>query len=158
MRIGREAFLRESGGALIQKYAHLGDELFTEKGYRAFAEDLLERMTNPYLSDTVERAARDPVRKLGCTDRIFGTMNLALEYGIEPVNMALGAAAGVAALAYQTEANGLPKELACSNWRTMSDKIVEEILRWLWKDAKAEHSGSLIRLVKNAKKHLMRLF
>jgi mannitol-1-phosphate 5-dehydrogenase len=95
MQIARDAFIKESGAALIKKYAHLKDDLFTEDGYRAYAEDLLERMTNPYLDDTVERAARDPQRKLGENDRIFGTIKLAKEYGIEPVNMTKAANAGL---------------------------------------------------------------
>ncbi|OQA01625.1 MAG: Mannitol-1-phosphate 5-dehydrogenase [Planctomycetes bacterium ADurb.Bin401] len=99
MQIARNAFINESGASLIKKYAHLKDELFTEAGYRAYAEDLLERMTNPYLDDTIERAARDPERKLGINDRIFGTMRLALENGIDPENMAKAAAAGVKYLA-----------------------------------------------------------
>ena len=49
MQIAAKAFLNESGAALIKKYCGLGDELFTERGYRSYAEDLLERMTNPNL-------------------------------------------------------------------------------------------------------------
>ncbi len=95
MQIARDAFIKESGAALIKKYTHLNDELFTKQGYLAYAEDLLERMTNPYLDDTIERAARDPQRKLAENDRIFGTIKLAKEYGIEPVNMAKAAEAGM---------------------------------------------------------------
>lgn len=95
MKIARDAFLNESGAALIKKYKKLGDSLFTESGYRDYVDDLLVRMTNPYLDDAVERAARDPQRKLSLNDRIFGTMAVAMEYGIEPVNMAKGAAAGL---------------------------------------------------------------
>ena len=95
MAVARGAFIDESGQALIKKYADLGDVLFTPSGYKAYAEDLLERMTNPYLRDAVDRAARDPQRKLGLSDRLFGTMILALQYGIEPVNMAKGAKAAV---------------------------------------------------------------
>lgn len=95
----------KSGVALIKKYAHLNEELFTEKVYRDYAEDLLERMTNPYLDDTIERAARDPQRKLGENDRIFGTMKLAKEYGIEPVNMAKAAEAGMKYLAKFAKVN-----------------------------------------------------
>ena len=51
MTIARDAFLNESGVALMKKYAELNDELFTETGFTAYAEDLLERMTNPYLDD-----------------------------------------------------------------------------------------------------------
>ncbi len=98
MQIAREAFIGESGRALVQKYADLNEELFTESGYRAYAEDLLARMTNPYLDDSIERAARDPQRKLAPNDRIFGTINLARSYGIDPVNMAKAADAGLAYL------------------------------------------------------------
>jgi len=108
MHVAREAFIAESGGALIRKYASLGDDLFTESGYRDYADDLLERMTNPHLADTTARASRDVVRKLGVNDRIFGTMALALEYGIEPRNMAMGALAGVSLLLANATEYGLP--------------------------------------------------
>jgi mannitol-1-phosphate 5-dehydrogenase len=105
MQIAKDAFINESGAALIKKYAHLNDQLFTQEGFKAYAEDLLTRMTNPYLDDTIERAARDPQRKLSANDRILGTMQLALEHGIEPVNMAKGAAAGIVYLAKLENSN-----------------------------------------------------
>jgi len=90
-RIGREAFMQESGAALIQKYKGL-DPLFTETGYTAYAADLLERMGNAHLTDAVERVIRDPERKLGWNDRLVGTMRLALSAGIEPTSFAQGTA------------------------------------------------------------------
>jgi len=132
MNVARAAFLRESGGALVRKYASLGDELFTEAGYRLYAEDLLERMTNPYLADTVARAGRDVVRKLGVSDRIFGTMALALEYGIEPRNMALGAMAGVALLLANAAEYSLPPELRSLNWQRLSIDSLTQLLTFLW--------------------------
>ena len=132
MRVGRDAFIEESGGALIHKYANLGDELFKEVGYKDYAEDLLRRMTNPYLADSVARASRDVVRKLGPDDRIFGTMRLALEYGIEPKNMAIGALAGIALLLAQAEQYELPNELRQMAWRDLGQNEVEVILNWLW--------------------------
>lgn len=121
MQIARDAFIHESGQALIKKYAHLNEELFTPAGYRAFAEDLLRRMTNPWLADTVERAARDPRRKLAENDRLFGTMRLCLEQGVEPVNMAKGAAAGIA---YFVKQKGLSTHTSC-----------QDALHLLWTDA-----------------------
>jgi mannitol-1-phosphate 5-dehydrogenase len=93
----REAFLIESGGALMQKYNGL-DDLFTQAGYTAYADDLLQRMTNPWLRDAVERVGRDPARKLGADDRLIGTMRLALRWGIQPRRFGMGAAAALAAL------------------------------------------------------------
>ena len=93
----RAAFVQESGAALVRKNAGM-DPLFTAQGYERYADDLLERMTNPYLLDTVERVGRDPERKLGWNDRLVGTMRLALEQGIEPRRYAFGAAAALAVL------------------------------------------------------------
>jgi mannitol-1-phosphate/altronate dehydrogenase len=93
----RAAFLEESGAALIGKYAG-ADPLFTPDGYRAYADDLLERMTNPYLRDTVERVGRDPERKLGWDDRLIGTMRVALEQDVTPFRYAFGAAAALTVL------------------------------------------------------------
>jgi mannitol-1-phosphate 5-dehydrogenase len=131
MQIAKDAFINESGTALIRKYKYLEDRLFTEPGYKEYAEDLLERMTNPYLGDTVERAARDPLRKLGLNDRIFGTMSLALKYGIEPVNMAKGAAAGVVYLAKQEKLNSLKelKNILAPLWQDNDSKFKSEIIR-----------------------------
>jgi len=144
MTVAREAFLRESGGALVRKYASLGDELFTEAGYRLYADDLLERMTNPYLADTVARAGRDVVRKLGVNDRLFGTMALALEYGIEPRNMALGALAGVALLLANAGEYGLPQDLQSLNWRHLTVESLTRLLTFLWR---SPTSSSLQKLI-----------
>jgi len=103
LRLGREAFLEESGPALIARRGGL-DPLFTPAGYQAYADDLLRRMTNPWLSDAVARIIRDPRRKLGWQDRLIGTMRLALDAGITPVRFAKGAAAAWAVL--QAEASG----------------------------------------------------
>ena len=89
-------------------------------------------MTNPYLADTVARASRDVVRKLGVNDRIFGTMALALEHGIEPKNMAMGAMAGIALLLANATAYGLPRELESLNWRSLHAESLTQLLTWLW--------------------------
>jgi len=91
IEIARQAFSKESGGALIKKYGHLNDELFTEAGFKAYVDNLLVRMTNPFLKDAIDRITRDPERKLSWDDRVIGTMRLALSQGIEPVNFAAGA-------------------------------------------------------------------
>jgi hypothetical protein len=96
LALGRRAFLQESGPALVRRHGGTGDPLFTTAGFEAYADDLLQRMTNPFLHDGVERIIRDPKRKLGWSDRFFGTMRAALEAGIQPTAMALGAAAATA--------------------------------------------------------------
>jgi mannitol-1-phosphate/altronate dehydrogenase len=95
----REAFVLESGAALVARHRGLGDPLFTEAGFAGHAEDLLARMGNPWLRDRVERVCRDPARKLGYGDRLFGAMRLALACGIRPARLAAAARAGVEYLA-----------------------------------------------------------
>jgi mannitol-1-phosphate 5-dehydrogenase len=102
LALAREAFLEESGAALIARHRGL-DALFTTAGYRAYADDLLERMTNPYLRDRTERVIRDTPRKLAWDDRLIGTMRLALDAGVTPHRFALGAAAAFETLASPTD-------------------------------------------------------
>ena len=99
----RAAFIEESGQALIRKHAGV-DELFTEKGFEVYADDLLARMLNPYLRDQVARIIRDPRRKLAWDDRLIGTMRLALSQGLEPLRTAAGAKAALRLLETETDA------------------------------------------------------
>jgi mannitol-1-phosphate 5-dehydrogenase len=97
LAFARAAFIDESGATLIRKHTGL-DPLFTPDGYREFADDLLERMTNPFLVDMIERVTRDTERKLGWNDRLIGTMRVALEQSVMPSRYAMGAAAALARL------------------------------------------------------------
>ncbi len=122
----REAFLHESGAALISKYAGF-DPLFTEAGYAEYVDDLLVRMGNPNLMDAVERIIRDPGRKLGWNDRLIGTMRLALEASVEPAGFAQGAAAALR-FAYPEAA---PNETG-------------DALRKLWQDAPHAEANAVV--------------
>jgi mannitol-1-phosphate 5-dehydrogenase len=115
MALGRRAFLDESGAALVRKHAATKDPLFTPAGFQAYADDLLERMTNPFLHDRVERIIRDPQRKMGWNDRLFGTMRLCLAQGIQPSAMALGAAAACA-LEPSAASGSSPREILVRLW------------------------------------------
>jgi mannitol-1-phosphate/altronate dehydrogenase len=107
MDTARRAFIEESGAALIRKYERLGDPLFSEQGYTEYADDLLARMTNPNLNDLVERVGRDHPRKLGIEDRLYGTMVIALQQNVQPINLGIGAAAGVLSMIRRCDGLGL---------------------------------------------------
>lgn len=81
VRFAREAFLLESGAALIRKYAGV-DPLFTTRGFERYADDLLKRMLNPHLNDPVERVIRDLERKLADEDRFLGTIRMIRQAGL----------------------------------------------------------------------------
>jgi mannitol-1-phosphate 5-dehydrogenase len=91
MQKASTAFKAESGQALCRKWSGK-DQLFTEAGFDSYAQDLLTRMTNPFLRDAISRITRDLPRKLSWNDRIIGTMRLVLQQGIKPVILAEGAA------------------------------------------------------------------
>jgi len=154
MEIARSAFLDVCGAALVKKNANTGDELFTEAGFREYAGDLLGRMTNPYLGDTVARACRDVVRKLSINDRVFGAMDLALQNGIEPNNMAIGAMAGIAVLLEHAKEYNLPNNLCFGDWRELDNDGIQKIINWLWKGQTTAQASQLIQYVQNAKEHL----
>lgn len=142
MDLGRRAFLEESGAALTARHASTGDPLFTADGWKAYAEDLLERMTNPFLHDRVERIIRDPRRKLGYGDRLFGTMRAALSQGIEPRIMARGAAAAVRFALEQEPGGGHGRADA---------ETAHAFLTELWRnDPTDEHRGRCLDLVLEA--------
>ncbi len=58
-------------------------------------DDLMARFGNSALGDTILRLGRDPVRKLGATDRLVGAAKLARDAGLDPVWLAWGIAAAL---------------------------------------------------------------
>ena len=111
---------------MVRRYAGV-DPLFTPEGYRRYANDLLARMTNPYLRDTVERVGRDPERKLGWDDRLIGTMRMALREGVAPRRYALGAAAALATMDRSILTGGTSAEAVLGRlWRGASPEKREE--------------------------------
>lgn len=65
--------------------------------------DLLHRFTNAALQDTCQRVGGDPARKLSPDDRLIGSAALALEVGVQPAYIAVGAAAGLYRFIRETE-------------------------------------------------------
>ena len=137
MQKAHDAFIKESGKALIAKYGSTGDPLFTESGYRDYAEDLLKRMVNRFLNDRVERVGRDRPRKLGINDRIYGTMILALKYGIEPENLALGAAAGIISMIRRGDTGSRKKLKLPLSSEKLSSSDISFLLYSLWQGQEA---------------------
>lgn len=90
-------FREECGAALVARHGG-ADPLFTRAGMDAHVADLLSRMANPYLRDTVERVGRDPARKLGADDRLVGALRFCLAAGVRPRRLAVATLAAADAL------------------------------------------------------------
>lgn len=81
--------MEESARALSKKY---GTPL---ESVMLHITDLLSRFTNAALRDTCKRVGGDPTRKLSPADRLIGASSLALEVGVTPAYIAIGAAAAL---------------------------------------------------------------
>lgn len=81
--------MRDATGEAIEALARAhsvgpdGQERVREESWGILA-DLERRYSNVNLADTLERVARDPIRKLGADDRLVGAARLCLEQGVEP--------------------------------------------------------------------------
>ncbi len=134
-RLGVDAFQKESGAFLLKKYKDYDDPLFTYEGFDFYGSDLLERMTNPFLRDEVQRICRDPVRKLSYDDRIFGTIKEALKQNVYPKILAMGALGGICYLINNKI------DIGCSfpkNIEELNEDFIRNILECLWKDSNAD--------------------
>ncbi|MGE4489798.1 MAG: hypothetical protein AB7E95_09675 [Kiritimatiellales bacterium] len=129
LEIARHAFIDESGAALCRKWKGV-DELFTFRGFSTYAEDLLVRMTNPFLADAVDRVARDLPRKMSWNDRVIGTIRLVLSQGLSPRNFSRGAAWAAHELFGDD-----PAEIRCglqSLWPEPRPEEHERVLEWVF--------------------------
>jgi mannitol-1-phosphate 5-dehydrogenase len=72
--------------------ARYGAEL---AGDREELEAIVARFENAALNDPIVRVGRDPLRKLGCADRLLGAARLAEAAGVLPSRLALAAAAAL---------------------------------------------------------------
>jgi mannitol-1-phosphate 5-dehydrogenase len=80
-----EGALDETGNALLAMYP----EDLDPEGHEEVRADVRVRFGNPLLMDTVQRVGRDPLRKLGPSDRLVGSARLCLSHGVFPMHIAM---------------------------------------------------------------------
>ena len=123
IRIIAHNAMLQSADALSKKYGvDLG-------GITHHIADLLYRFTNAALKDTCARVGGDPARKLSAEDRLIGSSVLALEQGVTPVYIAVGAAAAV--MRYIREAEKEQSELSAREVLFEVSKLPEGSLKEL---------------------------
>jgi hypothetical protein len=84
-------------------------------------------------------------------------MALAMEHGIEPQNMAVGAMAGVALLLEHATEYAVPAELRTLDWRWLDEGDLERLLRWVWKNQLPSGIEPLVARTAAAKDRLIDL-
>ncbi len=113
VRILVQNAMTESAMALSKKYGVALEEIMLH------ITDLLHRFTNAALKDTCQRVGGDPGRKLSPDDRLIGSSSLALQQGVIPAYIAVGAAAGLRR--YINEAEGMEQSMASA------EKVLAEV-------------------------------
>jgi mannitol-1-phosphate 5-dehydrogenase len=68
--------LQETGDLLIAKWG------FDREAHEKYAEKIIHRFENPYISDDITRVARTPIRKLGFDERFIRPIREAKERGL----------------------------------------------------------------------------
>lgn len=123
IRFARDAFFEESGKSLITKYKGAGD-LFSEEGFSFYVDNLIERMMNPFLLDSIVRVTRDVERKLDWNDRLIGTMRLCFSQGIDPRRFAFSTCAALLSMG-DTAFDDFPAKLEKmkSRWEITSTSL-----------------------------------
>jgi len=81
--------IRESAEAIRLEHGFPRDEI------DAYRDALLPRLQDDALPDDLYRVARNPIRKLGSSERIFGPIALCLKHGVIPRHLARTAAAAL---------------------------------------------------------------
>ena len=118
----QDALIEECGPALCRKYAGV-DEYFTPAGFNSWAVELVKRMTNPELRDSVDRVIRDLDRKLSWNDRLIGAIRLCRSQGIDPKRLMQCARTAAALHAL--------RQLSADNWPEGAENtaLLEDLTR-----------------------------
>ncbi len=96
--LAQAMWLDELGPAFRMAFPTATDRWFMPRGYSEYVHDLWARMVSKSLDDRVERVVRDPVRKLGPAERVFGAMLFCHRWGLRPQRLSMGALAGLAVI------------------------------------------------------------
>jgi mannitol-1-phosphate 5-dehydrogenase len=89
VRVEAEGAVAEADQALRAEFGFPHEEM-----ERMVTELLTTAFSNPSLGDTVKRVGRDPIRKLGRSERLLGPTLLARKHGNQPLHLIAAAAAG----------------------------------------------------------------
>lgn len=133
-----EGVYQETAQALSKKHNFPLDEQI------AFTLTSKKKLQDYTIVDSIERNARDPVRKLGKDDRLVGSARLVLEYGICPHNLCIAIAA---AMYYTSPGDEFAEKLAIMRETEGIDKILETI-------CEVNPNGELGKLIKEKVKLL----
>jgi len=109
---------RETGAALVARHNVSADD------QEALAAASLAKFQDRTIVDTIERNARDPIRKLGPSDRLVGAARLVLQHGGRPESLAISIAA---ALFYDHPSDPIAADLKRRRESMGVDAVLREV-------------------------------
>ncbi|MRG28868.1 mannitol-1-phosphate 5-dehydrogenase [Laceyella tengchongensis] len=91
----RDEFIQNTTKQALMETSHLLTTKyhFSSEQQERYIEKIMNRFSNPYLSDVVTRIGRSPIRKLGPNDRLVGPAVQLLNLGVTPEHLCIGIAA-----------------------------------------------------------------
>ncbi|MDD2355416.1 MAG: hypothetical protein PHX95_08420 [Lachnospiraceae bacterium] len=136
-----EKVYSETSQALCIKYG------FDPKNQYEFTRGSYAKLKNHVIVDTIERNARDPIRKLGPDDRLVGSARMVESYGIRPEGLATAIAA---AIHYESDNKNDPSlsQLRLMREEKGTDYILENV-------CKLDPRGDLAGLIRE-KEHMLK--
>lgn len=107
--------LAETGGLLVEKWG------FDQETHQAYANKIVGRFQNKYISDAISRVARTPIRKLGYDERFIRPIREAKERN-------LSYDALIATVAYIFEYNDADDEQSQQLQSMLAEKPLDEVI------------------------------
>lgn len=123
----------ETAAALCKKQNYSFDKQW------AFTRTSLNKLQDYNIVDTLERNARDPIRKLGPNDRLVGSARLCLEEGVKPEALSVSIAA---AIYYHSPSDPIAVDLENMRKTEGVDYVLEHVCQ-------IDPNGELALLVKD---------
>ncbi|KAI1817539.1 mannitol-1-phosphate 5-dehydrogenase [Poronia punctata] len=115
-----EAAVTETAAYIVKKYTSISEE-----EQRKYKEEIIKRISNPALNDSVLRVGRDPMRKLGLEERFIGPASALAKEGMEIKSLL---AAIEMAFRFQNVEGDEPSEtLAKIMAEKNPDQVIEEV-------------------------------
>ena len=126
-----EGALDETSRLLVAQHG------FDAEEQRVYTARALRRFANSDMKDPISRLGREPLRKLGPSDRLVRPARMAMKFGIVPDDIATGIAA---ALFYDAPSDAQAVELA----RKVADMGIEGVLKEVSGISMDEELGRLV--------------
>lgn len=142
-------------GSITESAKFIVDEYkIPEEEQKAYVEKIISRISNPALEDPVDRVGRDPLRKLGRTERLIGPALALAERGVDPKHLLY--AVENALLFLDVPQDQESHQLALDLHRKKPEDLVKDVCGLTSKDKLYQRVVDLVKKVKEEHPDVMK--